>query len=54
MQRRKDAYEKSMADFKTESEHQISAQNQLIARFQNDLEMLKKENAERAAQGVDT
>ena len=53
LQRRRDAYEQSVTVLKGDFEAQINSQNAVISSCQNELEMLKNQNADKAKEGIE-
>lgn len=53
LQRRREAYEQSVTILKGDFEAQIQSQNSVISSCQNELEMLKNQNADKAKEGIE-
>lgn len=53
LQRRREAYEQSVTVLKGDFEAQIQSQNSVINSCQNELEMLKNQNADKAKEGIE-
>lgn len=53
LHRRREAYEQSVTILRGDFEAQINSQNSVISSCQNELEMLKNQNADKAKEGIE-